>query len=84
MLRISLKIINLEDSHRAGKIVKRLNRVGYVEKTTIDLDNKTLSFEYASYRDMDGAMMELRKMGVKYIRTMDPKRTVEEKTNTSV
>lgn len=84
MLCMSLKIINLEDSHRAGKIVKRLNRVGYVEKTTIDLDNKTLSFEYASYRDMDGALMELRKMGVKYIKTIDPKRTVDEKTNTSV
>lgn len=83
MLRISLKIINLEDSPRAGKIVKRLNRVGYVEKTTIDMDNKTLSFEYASYRDMDGAIMELRKMGVKYIRTMDPRRTEDEKTNTS-
>lgn len=84
MLRISLKIINLENSPRAGKIVKRLNRVGYVEKTTIDLDNKTLNFEYASYRDMDGAMMELRKMGVKYIKTINPKRMVDEKTNTSI
>ncbi|UOY08984.1 hypothetical protein L0P88_10720 [Muricauda sp. SCSIO 64092] len=83
MLRIRLKVINLEDSHRAGKIVKRLNRIGYVEKTTIDMDNKTLSFEYASYRDMDGALMELRKMGVKYTKTMDSKRTVDEKTNTS-
>ena len=65
MLFIKLKLMGLKSkSHSPKMITKRLNAIGYVQNVSVDLEKKTISFEYTSHRDMDSAVAELRKMGL--------------------
>lgn len=64
MLQTSIKVIDFGDTHSKEAILKRLNTLGYLRNTKIHPKQKTIYFEYASFRDMDAASMELRKMGV--------------------
>lgn len=70
MLFTKLKLKGLKSTSDSPKrIVKRLNAVGFVQNVTVDLEKKTVSFEYASHRDMDGVIGELRKMGLAGFKT---------------
>ena len=65
MLFVQLKILGLDRiSFPPQIIVKRLSAIGFVQNVRIDLKEKTISFEYGSYRDRDSAVCELRKMGL--------------------
>ena len=65
MLYINLKLLYLEDSScPPEKIVERLNAISYVQNVTVDLEKNTITFEYGSFRDMDGVVMELKKLGL--------------------
>ncbi len=65
MLFTKLKIRELKNTpHSPRKMAKRLNTVGYVQNVRVDLEKRTVSFEYATHRDMDSVIGELRKMGL--------------------
>ena len=64
MLETRIMVIDFGATHSKGAIIKRLNTLGYLRNTKLHPKQKTIHFEYASFRDMDAALMELRKMGV--------------------
>lgn len=65
MLFIKLKLIGLKSTPHCPKwITNRLNSIGYVQNVRVDMERRTVSFEYASHRDMDSVIGELRKMGL--------------------
>lgn len=65
MLSIVLKVPKLNvQAIPPEMIVKQLQSIGFIQNTRIDTARKTISFDYASFRDMDSAVMELKKMGL--------------------
>ncbi len=64
MLQTRIVVIDFGEMYTRGAIIKRLNTLGYLRNTRIHPKQKTIYFEYTSFRDMDAALMELRKMGV--------------------
>ncbi len=65
MLSIALKVPNLNaHSSSPEAIAKRLQSIGFIQNIRVDLGRKKISFEYASFRDMDSALMVFRNMGL--------------------
>ncbi len=64
MLQMRIVVIDFGTVYSLVSIIKRLNAIGYVSNARIPAGHRIIYFEYATFRDVDAALMELRNMGV--------------------
>lgn len=76
MLNTCLLIQNLEDEKMANALKQKLEKLGFVANVSINLAERTIYFEYATFRDMDSVRRELCNLG--HI-TVVPKKTLTRK-----
>jgi hypothetical protein len=63
VLNTCLLIQNLKDEKTANALKQKLEGLGFVANVNINLAERTIYFEYATFRDMDLVRSELCNMG---------------------
>ncbi|UII79968.1 hypothetical protein [Flagellimonas sp. CMM7] len=63
MLQTCLLIQNLQDEKTANLLKQKLEKLGFVANVSINLAERTINFEYATFRYMDSVRRELCNMG---------------------
>lgn len=69
MLQAKIRVKGLTALGSSADVVKKLNALGHIQKVKLDIKHHTLHFEYATFRDMDTMMCELRKMGLSVLQS---------------
>ena len=71
MLHTRLKVKSFGNGVPIEVLMERLHAVGYVKNIKIDQDKQTIAFEYATFRDKDGVLMELQKMRISCVECLN-------------
>ena len=71
MLSTRLKIKEIGEGVSREALMERLYAIGYVTNISIDKEQKWIAFDYATFRDKNGVLMELRKMGILCVNGMN-------------
>ncbi|WP_350285353.1 hypothetical protein [uncultured Croceitalea sp.] len=69
MLRAKIRVKGLTALGSSEDVIKKLNALGHIQKVELDMKRRTIHFEYATFRDMDTVMCELRKMGLSVVQS---------------